>query len=270
MNLALRAAAAAALVGALALPMSASAHRQWIMPSSTVVSGADAWVTVDAVVSNELFHPDHRPMQLAGVLVTGPDGAKVDIANGNTGQFRSTFDVHLTKPGTYKIATVNDGLNARFKVGGEQKMWRGKTGETPVIPPGATDITVSQTSSRNETFVTLGAPNTTALKPAGAGLELAAITNPTDLVSGEAAQFKFLLDGKPAADLEVIILPGASRYRAASGEIKVKTGADGAFTATFPEAGMWWINASVRDAPSTVAGAKRSANYTAVVEVLRP
>ena len=42
-----------ALAAALCLlPLSAVAHKQWLVPSATVVAGADAWVTVDAAVSN--------------------------------------------------------------------------------------------------------------------------------------------------------------------------------------------------------------------------
>jgi hypothetical protein len=37
----------------LAVP--AQAHRAWLLPSATVLSGTDAWVTVDAAISNDLF-----------------------------------------------------------------------------------------------------------------------------------------------------------------------------------------------------------------------
>jgi type IV secretory pathway VirJ component len=57
---------------AVAPPASASpcpalgrqAHRGWIVPSATVLSGDGAWVTLDAAVSNELFYADHNPMRL--------------------------------------------------------------------------------------------------------------------------------------------------------------------------------------------------------------
>jgi uncharacterized GH25 family protein len=37
----------AALLG---LPVMLQAHRQWLLPSSTVLSNSDAWVTIDAAV----------------------------------------------------------------------------------------------------------------------------------------------------------------------------------------------------------------------------
>ena len=67
--------AAVSLVALLAAPVAANAHRQWMLPSMTVLSGNDPWVTVDAAVSNDLFVFEHVPMRLDGLVITGPDGA---------------------------------------------------------------------------------------------------------------------------------------------------------------------------------------------------
>lgn len=254
---------------ALAAPLSAQAHRQWILPSATVLSGDDPWVTLDAAVSNELFYADHNPMRLDNVTVTAPDGTVSKPQNPSTGKYRSVFDVQLTQNGTYRIANAGAGLSARYKLNGEDKVWRAPPGVTaPDIPAGATDVQITQNQSRTETFVTRGAP--TPLKPVGSGLELAPVTHPNDLVAGEAATFKLLLDGQPAAGVEVTMLPGAARYRNNPGEVKVKTGPDGAFTVTAPEPGLYWLNATVRDQKATVANAARSASYNVVLEVLQP
>ena len=87
--------AAASLVALLAAPVAANAHRQWMLPSATVLSGNDPWITVDAAVSNDLFYFDHNPMRLEGIAVIAPDGSKGEIKNGATGKYRSTFDVQL-------------------------------------------------------------------------------------------------------------------------------------------------------------------------------
>jgi uncharacterized GH25 family protein len=288
------AAAAAGLV--LALPLSASAHRAWMVPSFTVLSG-DAWVTVDAAISNELFYADHRPMRLDGVAVYAPDGSVEKPQNSSTGQYRSTFDVQLTKPGTWKIASASNSVMASWTEGGQVKRFRGSADDfAKQVPAGAADLKTIRGFNRNETFVTRDAPTDTVLKPTGKGLELVPVTHPNDLVAGEAATFRFLLDGKPAADLEVAFAPGNSRYRATPGDFKVKTGADGSFKVTFPEAGMYWMNAVVRTgetgrrgpgegggpgmgggapggapAPAQpLAGDGMSASYTATLEALRP
>jgi uncharacterized GH25 family protein len=296
--------AVAALSAALALPMAASAHRGWLLPAFTTLSGDGSWVTVDAAISNELFYPDHRPMRTDGIQVLGPDGAADKIQNASTGQFRSTFDVQLTKPGTYKIFTASNSVMASYTENGEVKRFRGSAEDfAKQVPAGAADLKTIRMASRNETFVTRDKPSAGALAPTGKGLELVPVTNPTDVVATEAATFKFVLDGKPAADLEVTFIPGGARWRANPGEIKVKTGADGAVKFTLPEAGMYWVNATVRSgetgrgpggpgmggpgggqgAPGQggqggapqgpaqpLAGNGQSASYTAVIEAQRP
>ena len=286
----LLAVAAASL--ALAFPLSASAHRAWMVPSFTVLSG-DAWVTVDAASSNELFYADHRAMKLDTVVVQAPDGSIAKPQNTATGQYRSTFDVQLTKPGTWKIASTSESVMASWTEGGQVKRFRGSADDfAKQVPAGAADLKTIKGFNRNETFVTRDAPTDTVLKPTGKGLELVPVTHPNDLVAGEAATFRFLLDGKPAADLEVAFAPGNSRYRATPGDFKVKTGPDGSFKVTFPEAGMYWMNATVRTgetgrgpggpgggmgapgaapaAPVALAGNGMSASYTATLEALRP
>ena len=128
---------------------------------------------------------------------------------------------------------------------------------------------ISQNQRRLETFVTAGAPNDTALKTTGVGLELVPVTHPNDLFAGEEATFKLTLDGKPAAGLDVSVIPGGIRYRTELNEMKLKTGAEGEFRVTWPEPGFYWISASARDAAPTVDKAKRrNSSYAATVEVL--
>ena len=110
---------------AFALPLSAQAHKAWLLPSETVLSGDDPWITVDAVVSNDLFYYNHVPLRLDGLNITGPDGKAVQAENSATGKYRNTFDVHLVAPGTYRIAVVNAGLSANWEEDGKPKRWRG-------------------------------------------------------------------------------------------------------------------------------------------------
>lgn len=261
--------AAVSLAALLAVPMTAQAHRQWLLPSATVLSGNDPWITVDAAVSNDLFYFDHVPMRLDGIAVIAPDGSKGEIKNGATGKYRSTFDVQLDKPGTYKIANVSDGLMASYKLNGEAKRWRGQAGDlATAIPKDATDVKLTQNQRRLEIFATRGSPTKEVLKVTGQGLELEPVTHPNDLVSGEAATFKLLLDGKPASGVEVEIVPGGNRYRDGTGEIKATTDAQGAFTVTWPNAGMYWMEASVRGGKATIPNAERNASYVTTLEVL--
>jgi uncharacterized GH25 family protein len=262
---------ALALVVSLAvMPFTAMAHKAWLQPSETVLAGADPWVTVDAAVSNDLFYFNHVPLPLERLAITAPDGSKVDAKNGATGKYRSVFDVQLKQQGTYRIAMVNSGLSASWDEGGKPKRWRGTAEKfASEVPKDAKDLKVTQSVGRVETFVTNGSPNDTALKPTGEGIELVPVTHPNDLFAGEAAKFKLQIDGKPAAGLELEIVRGGTRYRNAQEEIKVKTDANGEFSVTWPEAGMYWLETATEDAKTSLPQAKqRRLSYVATLEVL--
>lgn len=253
----------------LLAPLPAEAHRTWLLPSSTVLSGQEPWVTVDAAVSNDLFVFEHRPMRLDSLAVLGPNGETIAVQNQATGQFRSTFDVQLKASGTYKIAIAGGGYSARYKLDGQTKRWRGTKAElASAIPAGAKDATLAKFHNRTEVFVTSGAPTPDALKPTGQGLEMKPITHPNDLFAGEPAVFQFLNDGKPAAGLAVEVVPGGIRYRNQLKAMKLTTDAEGRITVTWAEAGMYWIGTSARDDTRDADGAVSRSRYSVTLEVL--
>ena len=277
------------LLGAAALlllPASASAHRQWLVPSATVFSGTGSYVTIDAASSNDLFFADHRPSSLNAIKVWAPDGSEGRIENGASGAVRSTFDVKLDRPGTWKIGTMNAMVMGSFRLNGEERRVGGRFGGGPAgpdgaprlppvavadLPAGATDVKLTETISRNEIYVTADAPTTTVFKPSGKGLEFEPVTHPDELVAGETASFRFLIDGKPASGLKVTVIPGGKRYRNDDGARDFTTGADGVARIDWPAAGLYWINATATDdKPSEPRASQRRMSYTTTVEVLLP
>ncbi len=272
----------------IGLPLSAQAHRAWLLPSATVLSGdGDLWVTVDAAVSNDLFYFEHQPMRIANLgtkpettgarggpgaqlTVFAPDGSKVEAQNGTTGRYRSTFDVPLKLKGTYKLALVNEGVFASYKEGGQVKRWRGPAENfAKEVPQSAQDLQASFLQSRIETFVTSGKPTKDTLKITGSGLELAPVTHPNDMTAGNDATFQLMLDGKPAPNVKISVVPGGNRYRDKLGEMNLVTDAEGKFTVKWPEPGMYWMEAVVRDEMAPIKEVKqRRAGYVATFEVL--
>jgi hypothetical protein len=254
MNLKSRIAAVLA-TGLLLAPASALAERQWILPSSTLLSGANGWITVDAAVSSDLFVFEHSALRLDGLTVVGPDGQPVKTENASTGKYRSTFDVPLAQRGTYKVGLFNNTAQARYTLNGEQKTWRGPASEQAAnVPAGATDVTVVRNSRRIETYVSAGAPNLTVFKPTGQGLELVPVTHPNDLVTSEPATFKFMLDGKPAAGLDVVVDLGGARYMNKPVSMQLKTDAAGQVKIKWPQAGMYWLQVSTGGGPGGPGG----------------
>jgi len=256
---------------AAALPLAASAHKMFIVPSTTVLSdGDDAWVTFDAAVSNDLFYFNHHALDLGHLAITGPDGKPLAAENPNQGKWRSTFDLHLTQPGTYRVAIENSGVFASYvDAKGEKKRWRGSVDKLGEIPADAKDVEITQSQGSVNTFVTLGKPSDGALKTTGHGLEFVPLTAPNDLYAGEAAKFRFLLDGEPAPNLKVSVIPGGTRYRDQQNEITATTDANGEFSVTWPAPGLYWLGATLDQQKPTIAKAKeRRLSYVATLEVL--
>ena len=255
--------------------MQAEAHRVWILPSATVLSGEDPYVTFDAAVSNTIFFPDHVAMGVDAVSATSPNGEPVALENAAKGKYRSTFDLQLKEEGTYKIGLASSGLRAFWKDDeGKRHMWPGRGQQAndaefeTAVPKDAKELRVTQSSRRIETFVTAGAPTTDVLKPQGVGLELVPVTHPNDLYSGETANFKLLIDGEPAEGAEVVLVPGGSRYRDSQEEIKVKADGKGLFAVTWPAAGRYFMEAEYEDDKAKAPATSRRGSYTATFEVL--
>lgn len=260
------------------LALNAHAHKPWLLPSSTVVDGKDPWVTVDAAISEGLFDIDHLPVKLDGVTAVGPDGAAVKLENANTGKLRSTFDLHLVKPGTYRVSLVSQSVMASYKdASGETKRFRGtEEAFAKEVPANAAELKTSRMYSRLETFVSAGTPDMAVLKPSGVGLELVPVTHPNDMRVGEKATWRFLMDGKPAANQAFSLIPGGVRYRGTLGEIRKSTDANGEISFELPAAGMYLVSASWPSAAPDNHGAPgqppqmppRRVTYAATVEIL--
>lgn len=239
----------AAALAALTIAGAASAHRAWLLPSTFTLSGEGQWVTVDGAVSNNLFYPNHVPLRLDALTITGPDGAPVEARNAVTGKYRSAFDVQLEKEGTYRISSGGEGYMASWKEGEETKRWRGNVetlkSEGIESKPG---VSISRSVRRIETFVTLGSPTNAVFAAEGTGLELKPVTHPNDVYAGEEVRFQLLNDRAPAAGVEVDVIRGHDRYRNSEDGLKLVTNADGILTFTLAEAGPYWLSAETEAA----------------------
>lgn len=252
----------------------AQAHKPWMLPSSTMIEGKDAWVTIDAAISEDLFDVNHMPLKLDGLVVTAPDGSTVKPENVMQGHMRSSFDVALNQSGTYKASIVSQNVMASYTLNGETKRWRGsEEALVKEVPAGAQDLKVSRMQSRLETFFSANALSDGVFKPSGSGLEFMPLTNPTDLRAGEKATWRFLIDGKPAAGQAFSLIPGDVRFRGMLGEIRLVTDTKGELTFTLPAGGRYMVSSSwpaqapAGDGKPPVMPARRL-SYAATVEIL--
>ena len=44
-----------------------------------MIAGNAPWITVDGAVSNDLFYFNHVPLRLEAVVITAPDGVRVEL-----------------------------------------------------------------------------------------------------------------------------------------------------------------------------------------------
>lgn len=242
-----------AALGLLAAAPAALAHSQWLLPSATQVEASTnpqrpTYVTVDAASSNGLFYADHNAMRLTNLQISAPDGSPVEAENASTGKLRSTFDVKLATEGTYRIASVNRMVMATWKAGEETKSFRGSEDDfAKQVPANAPELKVSRNSGRVETFVTSGKPS--EIKPMGQGLELFPLQPTTDLVVGETAKFRVLMDGKPMPGLKVKVVPGGVRFRGELDEQTVTADAEGTIAVNWKFGGQYYLNTSYPPRP---------------------
>lgn len=261
--------------GGLLFSAPSHAHRAWIKPDTTVLSQADTWVAFDAAVSNDIFGFDHFPLAIEGVQVLTPNGGKTTLQNTFKGKHRAGFDVHLETEGTYRVFTSSQQLTARWvDESGERQFWPPRrTTATEAdfyeqVPQDAKDLTVTQVYRRTETYVTAGNPTEDNLQGQGQGFELVPITHPNDLYHGEEAEFQFTMNGEPAAGVEISIIPAGVRYRDNQEEISVTSNSEGVFSVTWPQAGLYFIEAAYQDDKGIAPATSRSGRYSAVYEVL--
>lgn len=259
----------------MGLCFNASAHRAWILPSSTNLSGDAPWVTFDAAVSNSLFVFEHVPLRMKGLMIENPAGKSVEPVNAHTGKYRSTFDLNLVTPGTYKIGYASGGLRASWKdKDGKRKRWpaRGKTATAAefetAVPKKADSLKVSNSYRRIETYVTSGEPTKKVFEPTNSGLELVPVTHPNDLFVGETAKFQFLFQGEPAEGVKLAIVKGNTRFRNDQNQLDLVTDAKGIVNITWPEAGVYLIEAEFEDDKATAPATMRTGSYGATFSVM--
>jgi len=251
------------------------AHNMWLLPSETSKGGKGGWATFDLAVSTEFFTFDSGAPRIDGIQVISPDANQIQVQNVFEGKLRTSFDVEINQPGTYKIFSASSGLTARWEgADGKRGFWppRGAKADpaefATAVPKDAKNLEVTQAARRIETFVTLGAPSKAALKPTNQGLELVPVTHPNDLAVSEASEFIFLIDGKPAVGAKIEVVEGGSRYRLSPGEQRYETDKNGHVKIQWKKTGMYWLGAEYKDNKATKPATQRSGNYSATFEVL--
>lgn len=248
------------------------AHGRWVVPDQFIFSGEEpVFVSLDASISNEVFHPDYsmggeRPgtantgsdskskQDEIRLLITTPDGKRDDSTPLVDLVRKTSAAALLEQSGTYRLSVEQPPVYFTWYdlPDGEKSRSFGKPSQARKhLPKGASNIVGTKLINRIETYVTRNQPNTKALNPPAQGLALTFQTHPGELFTGERAQFALLMDGRPVtAPIIVRLTREDTRYRNQRNTIEIKTGAKGAFSVEFPESGLYLLEAELEQPSS--------------------
>lgn len=189
------------LLALAALPV--CAHTPYLHAKGEITSNGGL-VSMEASFAEKFFIPeaafDNSEFQL-----TSPEGKQLAPDRVEVWKARTLAEHRLDKtPGTWRFSTGKryGALFRVWEVNGKRESSRDLAVK---IPEGAKIISNFQSVTRAETYLSVGAPNRTALAAHGEGLEIVAIDHPTDLYAGEPFRFSVLFDGKPLANQKVEI-----------------------------------------------------------------
>lgn len=232
-----------------------SAHTLTVVPSHYVQSKTGSFVSVDVSASNMTFQAD-KGIGLDAFHVYLPDGSKVKPASVYQGKRKSQADVELATEGTYRLELGN-GMRyfTSYELNGERKrLMANKKEREAQLPKGATKIVTTQGNSRSMAFVTVNKPTDTVLALSNKGLEFQFDRHPADIVAGEEVTVTFLVNGKPAAGVELDLSREGELYRNDPERKHHKTDNSGKFVFTAPVAGRYLLEASYQaDSQSELA-----------------
>ncbi|MDU0355326.1 DUF4198 domain-containing protein [Paraglaciecola aquimarina] len=94
------------------------------------------------------------------------------------------------------------------------------------------------------------------------------MTHPNDLYVGETAKFQFLFEGQPAVGAKLAFVKGNTRYRNEQNQIDLVTDNQGFVDITWPEAGMYLLEAEYQDDKAKAPATSRRGGYNATFAVL--
>lgn len=261
----MKALAAGLLLALAALP--AQAHTPYLHAKGEI--GAEGGlVSMEASFAETFFIPE-AAFDKSQFQITGPDGKQHAPDRVEVWKARTLAEHRLdSTPGTWRFSTGRryGALFRIWEIDGKRESSRDPEAK---IPAGAKVLENFQSVTLAETYLTVGAPNRTALTARGEGLEIVANDHPTDLYVDEAFTFTVLFDGKPLAGQKVQITEAVSDTGNTPQIIHLTTDAEGRATFRPKQAALWLALTRHRTpAPESSGVAEYSHSYTLTFRTL--
>ncbi|GLP95594.1 DUF4198 domain-containing protein [Paraferrimonas sedimenticola] len=224
----------------------ALSHSIYTLPSDFTISDAKGdWVSFDVSATNVVFSA-LKPASAEKVRIFHPDGTSASPDAIIKGKRRSTFDYFFDQAGTYKVVNTFGPSHFTVYQDGDQRqrLFANKAERDALLPNGAEKVNTLRSERKSETYVTVAAPNDKTLALSGKGFEMKPHTHPADIIEGEQVTFQYFYNGKPAADIEVVVTPDGVRYRNDAKMLNLKTDKDGKVSFTPEMPGRYLAEAS--------------------------
>jgi uncharacterized GH25 family protein len=247
----------------------ASAHTPYLSPSNFAPQAGET-LALDAAFAETFFVPE-AAFDNSRFVITGPDGAGVAPDTVQVFKTRAVAEHRMPQgKGTYRFST-GPRLGALFRTweaGGKRESSRDPAVK---IPAGAKILSNFQSLTLAETYVSIGAPDTAALRARGQGLEFVPVDHPNDLYVGESFAFVVQHDGKPLANQPVEITEAVWTSDRKAQVVNLTTDAEGRVSFPLQRAGTWLALSRHRTpAPAGAPVDEYSHSYTLTFRVLEP
>ncbi len=181
-----------------ALAGSATAYTAYLMPDDFLP--ADRSIMLQASYATTFFTPGSA---VGGQFVAiEPDGADGFFSHVEVTSNATRLGTQLYKEGTYRF-TTGEQLGPVANMVGVDGGWRQlQAGE---VPPEGAPTTLLQTVTVADVYVTLGAPNRTAVDRSIGRLALRPVTHPNQVVASQGFQVTATFDGAPFANAALVL-----------------------------------------------------------------
>lgn len=256
-----------ALAAGLLWVSPAQAHSPYLVPGSFQPAMGKI-VTLDASFTEVFFVPDvaFNNDHYAIILPSGERIAPDNLVNLKT---RVVLEHALDDKGTYRF-TTGQRMGAQFytyELNGKTK--RARDPKEP-FPEGARVTSHVQSITKAETYITLGAPNSVALKAYGTGLEIVTGGHPNEIYAGEGFSFSVNFEGKPLAEQKVELFAAGNAYSGKQKAVEYLTDAAGKVTIKNDTPGVYILKTRHRSpAPKGALAPVYSYTYTLTFDVAR-
>ncbi|MET1022774.1 MAG: DUF4198 domain-containing protein [Pseudoxanthomonas sp.] len=245
------------------------AHTPYLLPSA-FAPRAGQTVALDAAFAETFFVPD-AAFDDSTFNVTTPDGGNAVLpSQAMKTRTVAEYTLPAAAAGTYRLST-GPRLGALFRTWELDGKRESSRDPNVRIPAGAKVISDFQSLTQAETYISVGAPDRTALAPRNQGLELVPVTHPDDLYVGEQFEFVVQYDGKPLAGQKVELTEAVWSSDRKPQVVELDTDAQGHARFKLPQAGTWVALSRYRTpAPAGAKVAEYSNSTTLTFHVLNP